>query len=96
MNISCTENKSNMMEIRKTKFFWINFNTFITNIMEVNIHEKRGRGRSKEINQGNMKKPLSLASYEEMKRLADKREDYSCSDKDLMRNHWTVKKKKKY
>ena len=67
-----------MMEIRKTKFFGhiMRHNTLITNIMEGKINGKRGRGRPRETNLGNLKKLLSLASYEDMKRLADNREDW--------------------
>lgn len=49
-------------------------NMFITNITGGEIHRKRGRGRSKETNLGNIKKLISY--IEKMKRLADKIEDW--------------------
>lgn len=42
--------------------------------MEEKINGKKGRGRPTESNLGNMKKVLSLANYEGMKRLVDKKE----------------------
>lgn len=47
--------------------------------MEGNINRKRRSGRLRETNLGNMKKLLSLASYEEMKRLADKKELFAAT-----------------
>lgn len=40
------------------------------------INEKRGRGRPRDTNMGDIKKLLSLEGYEEMKRLAEKRKEW--------------------
>ncbi|CAI6366180.1 unnamed protein product [Macrosiphum euphorbiae] len=60
-----------MMKIRKAKFFKhiMRHNTLITNIMEGKINRKRGRGRPRETNFGNMKKLLSLEDW--LKRQGD-------------------------
>jgi len=44
--------------------------------MEGKINGKRGRGRPRDTNLGNIKKLLSLKSHKEMKRLTDKREEW--------------------
>lgn len=64
-------------KIRKIKFFGyvMRHNTFFINIMEGKINGKK-RVRPRDTNLGNIKKLLSLTSYEEMKILAEKREEW--------------------
>lgn len=67
-----------IIETRKIKFFGhvMRHNTFIINIMEGKINGKRGRRRPRDTNIGSTKKLLSLPSYEAMKRLAGKKEEW--------------------
>lgn len=50
------------------------YKTLIRNITEGKINMKSGRQRPRETNLGNTKMLLSLASHEEIKKLADKRD----------------------
>lgn len=67
-----------MIETRKIKFFGhvMRHDTFTINIVKGKINRKRGKGRPRVTNLGNVKKLLSLPSYEAMKKLAGKREEW--------------------